>query len=171
MGMRVATAIGVTGYLLHLPADPVIWTTGFAIIGSIILQVLKMVQDRSRYKQEDKRLELEIRERARRDQELKETFQRVATLTVDSRTVLHSELKKNTELTKEGIVKTQELTAKTEQFAEDANHNKEKFELLAKVSGLMVSDSVVRDTNSTVHRIEDAISSEENDEGAINREN
>lgn len=137
-GLRLASFIGFAG-IVALPNEPqfYVMVTSLAAIGSsIYLQIRRERREEIRY-QRDK-IEREDHQR-----ELKQGVREVATVSRQTAVTLQAEIRENTELTREGIVKTVE-------FAETANNVNQKIAMIAQAA----LAPLAMDTNEVVHRIE-----------------
>lgn len=156
-GLNLASLIGVVS-MVALPNDPqfyVLASTAITVGGSLCLQII-------RNRQEEKRYARDRQERLDHQDELKAELERTTQAAINAqnaaalaRREIKVELQENTELTRQGLEKTQE-------FAAAANHVQEKFVVLARAAGvekgleLLGVQTIALDTNDTVHRIEDA---------------
>jgi len=150
-GLRIASLIGMVG-MLTLPNSPqfyVMCTTAATVIGSVIVQIIQN-RERARQYQRDRQERVAQYERDRQERldhqaDLRLEVERVAMVARAATADIKGKIEENTNLTKEGIVRTAE-------FAEAANHMNEKIASLALTANQVTE--VALDTNQTVHGIQ-----------------
>lgn len=121
---------------------PEFWPT----IGTLAVVIGGFIATILRNRESDKQREADKEERLDHQIELRLEIEKIRVTTAVTTARLSKEIQANTDLTIEGI-------AKTEKFADVANHVNDKFDVIAKAAG--VATPLSTDTNRTVHRIED----------------
>ncbi len=160
MGMKIAIVPALAAMMLPI-GEPQFWaaiTTVATVLGTIVLQILQMLKSRQDNAELQRRYDRDREEQERHRLELKSEVAKVAVVASAAASDLKADIRENTEL-------TAQVGAKADAAYDAANGVNEKIvsvnEKILTLAGGKIEDvaGISKDTNATVHRIEDTVES------------